>query len=103
MSQGGDNEVGWARHYAWEEARKMYDHPRLPFSLICELLETRTKDAVRSEPVYVEDELYELYERGIVGQSYKAVEHPEPNLLFHNVVIRPMSSKKVCKECGRPL
>jgi len=78
--------------------------PSLPFSLIIELLETRTKDAVRGEAIYVEDELYAEYDSRLVRESrYRAMEHPEPNLLFHSAVIRPMSSKKSCNECGRPL
>ena len=76
----------------------------LPFSLIVELLETRTRGAVRGEPVYVEDELYLTYDDGLVRESrYEALEHPKPNLLFRSAVIRPMSSKKSCSECGRTL
>jgi hypothetical protein len=73
--------------------------------LIIELLKTRTKDAVRGEAIYVEDELYAEYDSRLVRESrYRAMEHPEPNLLFGgSAVIRPMSSKKSCKECGRPL
>lgn len=77
--------------------------PSLPFTLIVELLETRTKDAVRGEPVYVEDELFAEYDSRLGESRYRAVEHPEPNLVFRSAVIRPMSSKKSCGECGRTL
>lgn len=75
----------------------------LPVSMLIELVEARVKDPSDLDGVtYIEDELYDEFVSRL-SVRHRALEHPEPNIVFRSTVIRPMSAKKVCKECGRVL
>lgn len=74
----------------------------IPFHYAYELIKARIERST-TKIVYVEDDLYESYEAGLVGSGYRAMEVPEPNRLVNNKIIRPMSTEQVCSECGRTL
>lgn len=76
----------------------------IPWVYVVELLRNRTTDAPhrREGCVYVPDDLYWEYSDGVGGCRYTAVEYPEPNILFNNIVIRPASCDRGqrCPTCG---
>lgn len=76
----------------------------IPWVYVLELLYNRTKDAPsrRKAAVYVPDDLYWAYADGVGKGGYTAVEYPEPNILFNNVVIRPATHgpNDKCPTCG---
>lgn len=68
----------------------------IPYCYVLELLDARVDGAAQcgqKGPIYIEDDLYREYDRGVVGKYYDA-STPEPNLLYRNYILRPESSRQ---------
>lgn len=70
----------------------------IPYVYLKELINNRVSGVGENKVVYIEDDLYDMYDRSATAKYYD-VSTPGPNTMYKGRILKPLSSKPEKPKC----